>query len=64
MLKTPIYEDIKCANIPSCSSLGKFLDNIFGQDIGIALRRSKSLHTTYYEKLRYCMVNFKAGLLK
>lgn len=57
MLQSPIYENINCADIPSITSLGGFLDNIFNQELDRVGRRSKSLHEAYYERLRFFLLN-------
>lgn len=62
ILKTPIYENINCANIPSITSFGNFLNNIFDQDIDKAQRRSKNIRSACYEKLRFLMLHSRRFL--
>lgn len=59
ILKAPIYELIDYSYIPKLSGLERFLDNIFSQDLDMAVRRAKSLHGNLYEKLRHFLINSK-----
>ena len=59
MLKGPIYKNINLPNIPSLARLGEFLDHIFNQDLDKARRRSGNVQETYYEKLRFFVLNSK-----